>query len=169
MPKRGTIRNTGRVARELAEARRERAKRKRRERGASLTPGELGILAAKADARQQSEDPEMPAAPTHDDYAEEAEAAQRAEAWPQAAALWLRACQTCSDANLALEYANKADACNRRPRIDRELEAIAKVNLQIETLATRNSDRLDFHEVSVWGLKRALEAAYEAGRNDAGR
>ena len=25
------------------------------------------------------------------------------------------------------------------------------------------SDRLDFHEVSVWALKSALEAAYEAG------
>ncbi len=29
--------------------------------------------------------------PSHLDYAEEAEAAQRAEAWPQAAALWRRA------------------------------------------------------------------------------
>lgn len=33
----------------------------------------------------------------------------------------------------------------------------------LETLETRNSDRLDFHEVSVWGLRRALLEAYTAG------
>lgn len=31
-------------------------------------------------------------------------------------------------------------------------------------VATRNSDRLDFHEVSVWGLKEALQAAFTAGQ-----
>ena len=35
--------------------------------------------------------------------------------------------------------------------------------LEIETLAERKSDSLDFHEVSVWGLKDALLAAYELG------
>ena len=44
------------------------------------------------------------------------------------------------------------------------LEKIAKEILWIETLETRNSDGLDFHEVSVWGLKEALEAAYKAGQ-----
>ena len=165
MAKRGTIRNTGRVARELAEARRERARRKQRGRGMSLTPGELGILAAKADARQEAADAETPVAPTHDDYADEAEAAQRAEAWPQAAALWLRACQTCSDANLALEYANKADACNRRPQIDKVLEQIAQTELHIPTLRPQRSDECDLHNLGVWTIKRALLAAYEAGRN----
>jgi hypothetical protein len=43
-------------------------------------------------------------------------------------------------------------------------EKIAADHLQIETLETRNHDRLDFHDVSVWGVKSALEAAYEAGR-----
>jgi len=33
----------------------------------------------------------------------------------------------------------------------------------VETLEARNSDSLDFHDVSVWGLKSALQAAYEAG------
>ena len=47
-------------------------------------------------------------------------------------------------------------------------EKIAADHLQIETLETRNHDRLDFHDVSVWGVKSALEAAYEAGRNDKG-
>jgi len=34
--------------------------------------------------------------------------------------------------------------------------------LGLETLETRNSDRLDFHETSVSSLKDALLAAYEA-------
>lgn len=46
----------------------------------------------------------------------------------------------------------------------KELEKIAAEILRIETLETRNMDELDFHEVSVWGIKAALEAAYEAGR-----
>lgn len=44
------------------------------------------------------------------------------------------------------------------------LERIARVHLQVETLATRNSDRLDFHDLSVTSLEAALIAAYEAGR-----
>jgi len=47
------------------------------------------------------------------------------------------------------------------------LESIALDHLFIETLETRNSDRMDFHEVSVWGVKSALMAAYEAGRQAA--
>ena len=46
---------------------------------------------------------------------------------------------------------------------DEVLEMIANQHLQIRTLETRNSDRLDFHEVGVAGLKDALNAAYEAG------
>ncbi len=48
--------------------------------------------------------------------------------------------------------------------MDKTLEKIAKEILWIETLETRSSDSLDFHEVSVWGLKEALEAAYKAGQ-----
>jgi hypothetical protein len=44
------------------------------------------------------------------------------------------------------------------------LQQIALDHLFIETLETRNSDRMDFHEVSVWAVKSALLAAYEAGR-----
>ncbi len=47
------------------------------------------------------------------------------------------------------------------------LQKIAMDHLFIETLETRNSDRLDFHEVSVWGVKNALMAAYEVGRQAA--
>jgi hypothetical protein len=45
------------------------------------------------------------------------------------------------------------------------IQKIAREHLSIETLEERNLDRLDFHEVSVWAVKEALEAAYEAGRN----
>lgn len=46
-------------------------------------------------------------------------------------------------------------------------QQIALDHLFIETLETRHSDRMDFHEVSVWGVKSALMAAYEAGRQAA--
>ena len=49
-------------------------------------------------------------------------------------------------------------------KIDLLLTQIALDHLFIETLATRKSDSLDFHEVSVWGVKSALMAAYEAGQ-----
>ncbi len=47
--------------------------------------------------------------------------------------------------------------------IDNVLEAIAREKLDIETLKTRRSDSLDFHDVAVWRLRDALEAAYRAG------
>lgn len=43
------------------------------------------------------------------------------------------------------------------------LAGIAQKHLFIETLEERKSDSLDFHEVSVWGIQAALEAAYAAG------
>lgn len=42
--------------------------------------------------------------------------------------------------------------------------AIAREHLRIATLETRNHDRLDFHEVAVWSVRAALQAAYDAGR-----
>lgn len=48
-------------------------------------------------------------------------------------------------------------------QLDQLLAQIALEHLFIDTLATRNSDRLDFHDVSVWGVKSALMAAYQAG------
>ena len=47
--------------------------------------------------------------------------------------------------------------------LNKLLAQIAKEHLFIETLETRHSDRLDFHDVSVWAVKSALEAAYAAG------
>ncbi len=43
------------------------------------------------------------------------------------------------------------------------LAGIAEKHLFIETLEECKSDSLDFHEVSVWGVQAALEAAYAAG------
>ena len=51
--------------------------------------------------------------------------------------------------------------------LDQQMQQIALDHLFIETLETRHSDRLDFHDVSVWGVKSALMAAYEAGRQAA--
>lgn len=41
---------------------------------------------------------------------------------------------------------------------------IAARILGVETLATQNRDALDCHDLAVWNIRRALEAAYEAGR-----
>lgn len=47
---------------------------------------------------------------------------------------------------------------------DQQLAEIAARVLGIATLAIQNSDSLDFHDLSVWSIREALEAAYEAGR-----
>ncbi len=47
--------------------------------------------------------------------------------------------------------------------IDAIFSQIAQKHLHIETLEERKSDRLDFHEVSVWAVRDALEAAFKAG------
>ena len=43
------------------------------------------------------------------------------------------------------------------------LTRIAQTTLHIDTLESRGSDRLDFHDVSVQSMREALEAAYNAG------
>ena len=47
--------------------------------------------------------------------------------------------------------------------IDQIFALIAEKHLFIETLETRNSDRLDFHDVAVWSVRDALEATFKAG------
>ena len=46
------------------------------------------------------------------------------------------------------------------------IETIARKTLGLETLESRNCDELDFHELSVWALREALEAAYRAGKEN---
>ncbi|MCZ8257035.1 MAG: hypothetical protein O9327_15405 [Polaromonas sp.] len=48
-------------------------------------------------------------------------------------------------------------------KLEQLLTQIAQSKLGIETLETRKSDRLDFHDVAVWCLRDALEAAFNAG------
>ena len=44
------------------------------------------------------------------------------------------------------------------------LTKIANKHFDVETLETRNSDSLDFHDTAVWCMRDALAEAYEAGR-----
>ncbi|MCC6910178.1 MAG: hypothetical protein IT430_19775 [Phycisphaerales bacterium] len=50
---------------------------------------------------------------------------------------------------------------------DNKLTTIAREALGLETLDTRRSGSLDFHDLAVWCIKDALERAYEAGRQAA--
>jgi hypothetical protein len=43
------------------------------------------------------------------------------------------------------------------------ISKIAKEVLNLETLEVRYSDSLDFHDLSVQAIKKALEKAYKAG------
>jgi hypothetical protein len=45
------------------------------------------------------------------------------------------------------------------------LTDIASQVLGVQTLEARNSDSLDFHDLAIWNIKQALEAAYLAGQN----
>jgi hypothetical protein len=47
--------------------------------------------------------------------------------------------------------------------IEQIFTLIAQKHLSIETLETRHADRLDFHDVAVWNLREALQAAFMAG------
>ena len=52
-----------------------------------------------------------------------------------------------------------------KPTPEALLLAIAQTHFpNIETLETRNSDGLDFHDVAVWAIRSALAHAFEAGR-----
>ena len=45
---------------------------------------------------------------------------------------------------------------------ERIFKEAARTALGIETLATRKSDDLDFHEVAVWQLRQAFESVWSA-------
>jgi hypothetical protein len=48
--------------------------------------------------------------------------------------------------------------------LNKILTDIAQKNFPgVETLKTRNSDDMDFHDVAVWAIKAALEDAFIAG------
>ena len=62
------------------------------------------------------------------------------------------------------EEENNTMTKRQEEKLNALLTEIAKEELLVETLETRWSDNLDFYDVSVWGIKRALERAYEAGQ-----
>lgn len=64
-----------------------------------------------------------------------------------------------------IEIANYLDKMHRDINSDiyNEFTKIANKYLNIETLETRMSDSLDFHDVSVWGVLDALTEAYKLG------
>ena len=47
--------------------------------------------------------------------------------------------------------------------ISRTIHKIAKETLKINILDAQYNDSSDFHDIAVWNLKAALEAAYRAG------
>ena len=47
--------------------------------------------------------------------------------------------------------------------VNETLASIARRHLRMVTLESRNSDYLDFYDLSVWQLRDALAAAYKAG------
>jgi hypothetical protein len=71
------------------------------------------------------------------------------------------------DYSQLLETCERWFTCDQTPSPDAILSGIATRCLDIETLETQNSDRLDFHEVSVWSLNEALLRAYDAGKSAA--
>ena len=54
-------------------------------------------------------------------------------------------------------------------KVNKELDRIARDVLGLDTLETRKSDRLDFHDLAVWKIREALADAYLAGTKDSAR
>jgi hypothetical protein len=104
---------------------------------------------------------------TADDWIDEAKSAERAEAWPQAVALWTRAASLCEGEHEDEQRCLAGIArCEHAVKVDAELASVAKRILNIPTLETRKSDALDFHQISVWQLLAALRLAYRMGRKE---
>lgn len=102
---------------------------------------------------------------TVDDWIEEAKSAERGEAWPQAVALWTRAAALC-EGEQEQRCLEGIARCEHEVAVDKDLTSVARRLLNIPTLEARRSDRLDFHEVSVWQLRDALRLAHRMGRKD---
>jgi hypothetical protein len=83
--------------------------------------------------------------------------------------LWYRAAELADDEEPYKGYLEAAARCDREVEaaIDELLADIARRELHVPMLEVRRSDRLDFHEIGVTSLHRALWAAYRAGRDAA--
>jgi len=109
----------------------------------------------------------MPKELTAADWMDEAESAERAEAWPQAVALWTNAASQCGGEQQQRCRVGIA-RCEHEVAVDAELASVALRILNISTLTTRKMDSLDFHEVAVWQVLAALRLAHRMGRKDRG-
>ncbi len=104
---------------------------------------------------------------TASDWMDEAESAERAEAWPQALALWTNAATMCEGGQQERCHVGIA-RCEHEVAVDAELASVARRIFNIPTLANRGSDGLDFHEVAVWQLLAALRLAHRMGAQKRG-
>lgn len=50
--------------------------------------------------------------------------------------------------------------------MDSAIAEVAKEHLDLDSLEAQNSDSADFHNLAVWQIKAALEAAYLQGKRD---
>jgi hypothetical protein len=82
------------------------------------------------------------------------------------------------DADIQVHIPMEADNDDPQPAIalphsalqpDTLFTSIARTQLRIPTLEARRSDSLDFHDVAVWQVKAALQAAFDAGVRAAGQ
>ncbi len=55
---------------------------------------------------------------------------------------------------------------NETKTLEQIAEEVAQKFLDIPTLKTQNSDRLDFHENAVWCIKSALLEMYRLGQQN---
>jgi hypothetical protein len=101
------------------------------------------------------------------DWMDEAESAERAEAWSKALALLTNAASMCEGEQQQRCHTGIA-RCENEVAVDAELASIARRILKIPTLATRKMDALDFHEVAVWDVLAALRLAHRMGCKDRG-
>jgi hypothetical protein len=70
----------------------------------------------------------------------------------------------CSLPVLFLIKSEKVTEMENKELLNKILTDIAQKNFPgVETLKTRNSDDMDFHDVAVWAIKAALEDAFIAG------
>jgi hypothetical protein len=99
------------------------------------------------------------------DWMDEAESAERAEAWPQAVALWTNAASMCEGGQQQRCHTGIA-RCEHEVAVDAELASIARRILNIPTLATQKMKSLDFHEVAVWQVLASLRLARRMGRKE---
>ena len=53
--------------------------------------------------------------------------------------------------------------------MEKQIAKIARDVLGLDTLETRRSDRLDFYDLAVWKIRKALADAYLAGMGDSQR